>query len=884
MGPRPWWRLVGLFGTSVLLLQCVDADPPTAPEGADPVLVILNPVVPPVRAPALETVNRLRVTALRSDTDFVLGRTVMDVDPALSEWQVSLDLEIESSAAVAIRLEMELIHMEGGAETVLWSGRTGSFAVQPGQAVRAPDTPLFRGGLTNLSVTSVRIDRPVPDLTEGESHRLTAVVQGAGGSPTVFWRSLEPDLADVSPEGVLTATLPGRPRIVAEAGPRADTVPVEVGPRAAGLRVAPDRTVFEKLGDQVELSATVLDPRGATLPGVPLEWLSRDAAVAESLGGGVFRATGNGSTWAVASGSAGATVRDSAEIVVAQRATEVEVTPAALEFFALGETRSLEARFRDANGNEVQGLPRTWSSSDPAVAAVSSGGQVSSVGNGQATITVQAGSLTASVQAAVTQRAVAAVIAPDRVELTALVQSTALSGEFRDANGRGVPNVPATWTSSHPGVAPVDGSGVVTAASNGTATITLSGSGLTATALVSVAQQPQRVLVTPASASLGALGQTLDLQAAVEDANGFPVEDPFIFWMSEDPSVVSVSEEGVATAVGPGLTRVHALSGGVSGTATLTVLTALSTGHVFVSNSDDDEITFLDLGGATASSHGCPGPPPYCREPRNPAVNPTGTLVAVPFRHSDEVGLFDPSVPDFVQILTDPSFDEPYAVAFTGDGSELWIANKQGGGSTTGSVSILNVATRAVVAVMNDIEFVSPEGIAIQGGLAFVANRQGGSLTVVNVAGRSVVRDVVVGGRPRDVAVTPDGQWAYVTGDVGYVTKVRVADGATTQIFFPLGGRSRNLAMAPDGQKVFVALQNADIAVVDVVGDAVRVISFAGAYETYGVAILRDGSRGFVTDVSGAQVFQFDPAAEAEITTGGFPWAVEYGSRGIVAH
>jgi uncharacterized protein YjdB len=56
----------------------------------------------------------------------------------------------------------------------------------------------------------------------------------------------------------------------------------------------------------------------------------------------------------------------------------------------------------------------------------------------------------------------------------------------RDRNGATVPNVALTWTSSVPSVASVNGSGVATAAGDGSTLITVTGGGVSASTTIAV--------------------------------------------------------------------------------------------------------------------------------------------------------------------------------------------------------------------------------------------------------------------------------------------------------------------------------------------------------------------------------------------------------------
>ncbi len=74
----------------------------------------------------------------------------------------------------------------------------------------------------------------------------------------------------------------------------------------------------------------------------------------------------------------------------------IEVSPNSLTFAAPGESSTLTAVARDAEGAVMSGVTLTWSSSDPTVASVSSAGEVTAVAFGSATIEAAAGDVTSN--------------------------------------------------------------------------------------------------------------------------------------------------------------------------------------------------------------------------------------------------------------------------------------------------------------------------------------------------------------------------------------------------------------------------------------------------------------------------------------------------------
>jgi uncharacterized protein YjdB len=79
------------------------------------------------------------------------------------------------------------------------------------------------------------------------------------------------------------------------------------------------------------------------------------------------------------------------------------------------------------------------------------------------------------------------------------------------------------------------------------------------------------VVVSPSSATLTAIGALQQFTATAEDSLGLPVAGVHFTWSSQDTTVVTVDANGVARAVANGTTGVTAQSGGVTGTASVTV-------------------------------------------------------------------------------------------------------------------------------------------------------------------------------------------------------------------------------------------------------------------------------------------------------------------------
>ena len=134
---------------------------------------------------------------------------------------------------------------------------------------------------------------------------------------------------------------------------------------------------------------------------------------------------------------------------------------------SLGDTATLTATIRDQNGAPFSGSV-TWSSSDPGVAAVTSGGLVTAAGNGAATVTASHQSLTGTASVTVAQEpaALALVAGGGQEGLPGRELPGPVEVRVEDAGGAAVAGVTVTFAagaghgSADPGAADSDGDGV----------------------------------------------------------------------------------------------------------------------------------------------------------------------------------------------------------------------------------------------------------------------------------------------------------------------------------------------------------------------------------------------------------------------------------------
>ncbi len=134
-----------------------------------------------------------------------------------------------------------------------------------------------------------------------------------------------------------------------------------------------------------------------------------------------------------------------------------------------------------------------------------------------------------------------------------------------------------SWSSSAPDVVSVE-DGLVTALSEGTATVTATAGSVSASCKVTVKHQyvPVSGITLDQSEITLTEGTTKELIATITPT-GADASD--LEWKSSDSAVASVSATGVVTAVAPGTAVVTVSAGGFSASCTVTVIRKGSTGE-----------------------------------------------------------------------------------------------------------------------------------------------------------------------------------------------------------------------------------------------------------------------------------------------------------------
>jgi YD repeat-containing protein len=247
----------------------------------------------------------------------------------------------------------------------------------------------------------------------------------------------------------------------------------------------------------------------------------------------------------------------------------------------LGATQQFTAMGTYSNG-ATQNLTNlvAWSSGNLTAATISdtagSQGLATAVATGTTNIQAALGSVTGFTNFAVLALSSVAVSATNQSLSVGQVQPFVATARFSDGSSQTV-TTSANWSSNNPAVATVSNSsgtqGVIVAVAVGQTSVCASYTAGGATQQGCSTVYVNGISVTPSSASVPK-GGTVSFSAQGE-LNGSTPGTRFCTWSSSNPSVATVNNSGLATAVGIGTTTITASYESMVGSATLTVTPAV---------------------------------------------------------------------------------------------------------------------------------------------------------------------------------------------------------------------------------------------------------------------------------------------------------------------
>ena len=590
---------------------------------------------------------------LQSDQEGGAGVTIqsLQVTPAQRRIPVALEQQFIALATLSdgsvrnVTLDSAL-HWSSGNAAVATITATGlATGIAPGTAIITASGTVngvnFRATaeltVTSAVVTALQVTPAVASVPIGFEQPFTAAVFLSDGSSldvthaaALNWSSSNPAVAridsgstDPSKKGLATGLAVGAVTITASVAVNGTTLSATAqltvtGTTVTALQITP-ATASIPVGLEQSFTATVFLSDGSSRDvtnNAALSWSSSNGSVAVINATG--RATGiaPGTTNITAAGTAnGVTFSATAQLAVTgTTVTALQITPATASI-PVGLEQSFVATAFLSDGSSLDitnNVALSWSSSNPAIATIASGGTSN---NGLATgVTVGNAIITASGTANGTHFSATAALTVTSAVVTALQVTPATASvpvgfeqpfvaiaSLSDGSSRDVTsNAALSWRSSDPAIATVDSGstvrsnkGLATGVAQGaviiTATAIVNGTTFSATAQLAVTSAVVAALqITPPTASIPVgLEQSFVATAFLSDGSSRDITNNVaLSWSSSNPTIATIasggaSNNGLATGITAGTVTITA-SGTANGThfsaeAVLTVTNAVVT-------------------------------------------------------------------------------------------------------------------------------------------------------------------------------------------------------------------------------------------------------------------------------------------------------------------
>ena len=484
-------------------------------------------------------------------------------------------------------------------QTVTWTSSNTGVATVSGNglvtAVSNGTTRITAQSGSASGTSNITVAEPVPTriavtpsshtlASIGATVQLTATVRDQRNNimsgQTITWSSGNEAVATVNEAGLVTAVGNGMAEITANSGSLSANATITVAsPVATSITIEPAAYTLEMIGATVQLMATVRDQNENVMSDVTVTWTSGDESVATVSDQGLVTAVGNG--MAEITAQAGDSIGTAAITVSEPVATSLTIEPSSHTFEAIGDTLQMAAVVLDQHDNVMADVTVNWSSGDETVASVDANGLVIAVGNGMTEIAARVGDAMGSAEITVAVPepvATSLTIEPASQTLEMIGATVQLTATVLDQYGNAMVDVTVVWSSGDEAVATVDDQGLVIAVDNGMAEITAQAGDAMGTAAITVSEPvATTIMIEPASYTLGTVGATVQLTAAVQDQHGNAMMDVTVTWSSGDEAVATVDDQGLVIAVDNGMAEITAQAGDAMGTAKITVAEPVAT-------------------------------------------------------------------------------------------------------------------------------------------------------------------------------------------------------------------------------------------------------------------------------------------------------------------
>ncbi len=412
------------------------------------------------------------------------------------------------------------------------------------------------------SLAEISLSKSELSMIVGDTETLTAIITPADATlrEGIKWVSSDKNVATVDDNGKVKAVKEGTATISATVEGKKAECQVSVDYiHVSSIDISQTEATLY-IGDAVTLSAT-LNPNNVTYN--TIEWISSNNDVVTVGENGLVTAVGKG-TAIVSARSDGQEANCTFTVLVPLSSLSFDQSSLSLFNGATAQLSVIKAPSDATLKGEV-----IWNSSNTSVATVSSDGLVTAIKKGSANITASVDGCTAvcavNVLASVTgislNKASATINRGESLQLSysVLPAGATLQGQV-------------SWASSNPSVATVDTQGNVQAIGAGTADITVSLEGFTATCRITVVVPVSSVSLNKTTLAM-TKGETITLVATVNPSDA---TDKKVSWSSSNPAIVTVDNSGNVMAMVSGTATITATAGDKTAKCTISVTTPVT--------------------------------------------------------------------------------------------------------------------------------------------------------------------------------------------------------------------------------------------------------------------------------------------------------------------
>ena len=421
------------------------------------------------------------------------------------------------------------------------------------------------GGGGVVKPTSVAITNAKAEYVMGETVKLEATVEPANATvKTVEWTSSNELIAEVDQNGVVTGIHGGTTTIIVR---ESDGRKVSARVTVESDEILIDKMTLEEktiaIGESLQLKPTV-SPEGAL---TILKWKSSKESVVQVDENGIVKGISGGTATITAESHNGKKV--SAKVTVDPKLPASITISGCSGGVAINTPLTLKVEYSPDTAKSTI----TWTSSNPNVATVS-GGKVTGKEVGNVVITAE----TKNGKKATCKLKVNAMAVQEiKLSSTNIVldqqASKKITASFNPTNAKEFYTV--TWKSSNTNVAKVANDGTITGVNPGTATVTASAGGKSASVTVTVNATLATNVTLDGCVNTIEAGKTFKLTATITPTTA---KNKTITWSSSDTTIATVSSGTVSAKKAGTVTITAATSNGKKATCVVTVTSPPITG------------------------------------------------------------------------------------------------------------------------------------------------------------------------------------------------------------------------------------------------------------------------------------------------------------------